>query len=104
MEHFQSLRLSSPKVVCWAAEGKAMPTHSARRNFCHAHLVDSAAGQVELAIRGRHHIADHSATGRYRGSPKLFGARVESYECVGLHSGLAIPNDSVGRNRDPVGV
>ena len=83
MEHFQSIRLSSPKVVCCAAEGKTMPIHSARPNLRHAYLVDSAAGQVKLAIRGRHHIADHSATGRYRGSPKLLGARVESHESVG---------------------
>ena len=62
---------------------QTMPTTSACRNLRHAYLVDSAAGQVELAIRGRHHIADHSATGRYRGSPKLLGARVESHESVG---------------------
>src|SRR6266496_3932491 len=67
-------------------------------------FVDAAAGEVELPVRRRYHVADDAASRGNRPLLKRLRLRIEGDERVGLDAGFAVPDGSVGGGRDAVGL
>ena len=72
------------------------------RGLRYSHLVDPAACEVDLSVWRRHHVANHAATRRNGSRRKLLAAGIEAHQRVRPHSRLAVPNDSIRCDCDPV--
>src|SRR5437899_3678611 len=70
--------------------------------FHDSHFIDAAARNIHPAIGSCCHIPHCPAAGGDARSRKAFRFRIEPDDGVGLHPRLAVPNHSVGRNRDAI--
>lgn len=73
-------------------------------NLGDGHLVDTAAGEIELAVGRCHHVPDHAAAGRDVGTGKGFGFRIELHQRVRNDSRLAVPDFAIACDRNAVGL
>src|SRR6478609_4645022 len=67
-------------------------------------FIDPAARNIEAAIRGAGHIADHASTRRHGPTLKRLRLRIEPHYGVGRESRFAVPNLAVRGDRHAVGL
>src|SRR5262249_35428264 len=72
------------------------------RNLHHAHRIDEAIGEYEIAGLGDVRIAHDVAPARNSPALELLGLRIEANDRVGFDLGFAVPDDALDR-RDAVG-
>src|SRR6266436_4733791 len=70
--------------------------------FHDSHFIDAAARNIHPAVGSCRHISDRPAAGGDVRPRKALRFRIEPDDGVRLHAGLAVPNHSVGCNRDSI--
>src|SRR5215831_2659190 len=64
------------------------------------YFINPAASQIKPAILGGSDIPNHASTRRNGRFRKLFCPWIKAYQRIRLYSRLAVPNGSIGSDRD----